>query len=218
VLHEGAGEVKRSTGGKGSGAPPSESPQREPTLPGETLRRLLALSERGLSRLLTEIPGVQREGGGRSPQVPLAGLLVALHRRSSRRGSYSPDGEPPDPLLVGGSSPALERYRCARAEAAERENLVAQGELVERNRVERSFEEIGRLLRVEIEAIYLARPETKGAFEIVLQRAQDAFVEWSKLNPLSDFNGNGHAKEGEGHEVEAAQDRIGGAVPAKAVG
>jgi hypothetical protein len=182
------------------------------------LRRLLALSERGLSRLLTEIPGVQREGGGRNPQVPLAGLLVALHRRSSRRGSYSPDGEAPDPLLVGGSSPALERYRRARAEAAERENLVAIGELVERSRVERSFEEIGRLLRVEIEAIYLARPESKDAFEIVLQRAQAAFAEWSKLNPLSDVAGNGHAKEGDSHEVETAQDRIGGAVPAKAVG
>lgn len=204
---------------RGKGAGPEESPaHREPTLPGDTLRRLLTLSDRGLSRLLSEIPGVQREAGGRNPQIPLAGLLLALHRRSSRRGAFSPDGEPPDPLLVGGSSPALERYRRARAEAAERENLVALGELVERKRVERAFDEIGRLLRVEIEAIYVARPETKGAFEVVLERAQAAFVEWSKLNPLSTFTSNGHGKEGESDEVEAAQDRVGGIVPAQAVG
>lgn len=210
--------MKRHDSRKGGGERPQEpSPRTEPTLPGETLRRLLALSERGLSRLLSEVPGVRREAGGRSPQVPLAGLLVALHRRSSRRGHYTPDGEA-DPLLLGGSSPALERYRRARAEAAERENLVAQGELVDRRRVERSFEEIGRLLRLEIEAIHLARPETRGAFEVVLQRAQAAFAEWSKLNPLTGPAGNGQLKEGGNGEAEAAEDRVGGTVPAKAVG
>ncbi|HTF56961.1 MAG TPA: hypothetical protein VK661_06985 [Planctomycetota bacterium] len=150
--------------------------------------------------------------------MPLAALLQALHRRASRRGNYGPDGEPPDPLLMGATSPSLERYRLARALAAERENRVADGALVDRVHMARCLEEIGRLQRVEVEAVYLARPETKGAFDVVLNRAKAAFLEWVRLNPEPGTNGNGSWKERGGHEAETPDHRDGRVGEAETVG
>ncbi|HTF56415.1 MAG TPA: hypothetical protein VK661_04040, partial [Planctomycetota bacterium] len=127
------------------------------------------------------------------PQVPLAGLLVALHRRATRKWSTGPDGEPLDPLLVGGASPALERYRTAKAAEAERRNREAEGELIRVEEVGRDLEAVGRMLRVEVEALATRRPDAAGLFDEVLKRAEAEFWAWSERHA---GGGNGKGPTG----------------------
>lgn len=64
-----------------------------------------------------------------------------------------------DPLMRGGSSPALERYRAAKANQAERENKKAEGQLVEKPEVNALWTEIASALRTQLEIVKRNYPQ-----------------------------------------------------------
>ena len=84
-----------------------------------------------------------------------------------------------DPLMRGGSSPALERYRAAKASQAERENKKAEGQLVETAIISAQLAEIGRAFRTRAETIERLHGKVVGdAFREAVDFAQ---AQWEKM-------------------------------------
>lgn len=78
-------------------------------------------------------------------------IFEVIRWREQRSGGGTT--EDVDPLLRGGTSPALERYRLAKAKDAERKNKQAENELVELSKITASLAEIGRAFKMRAEAI-----------------------------------------------------------------
>lgn len=79
--------------------------------------------------------------------IDLSDLALAFHdflARNSRKLA-APDSD--DPMLGGGTSPALERYRLANAQKAELDLEERAGELVQRARVRDTLLEFAAILR-----------------------------------------------------------------------
>lgn len=115
------------------------------------------------------------------PKVPanarreVSGRLYVHARRfidflieSARREALGPDGE----LLAGGDSPALERFRLAKARLAELELQRQQENLLPREAVHRAFEQIASILRTAGEQ--LQRLYGEGPYEILISALEDA--------------------------------------------
>jgi hypothetical protein len=76
-----------------------------------------------------------------------------------------------DPLLVGGMSPNLERYRAEKAREAKRRNDVEEQLLVPIERVQEELAGIGQALRVQLELLERAHGAAVGK---ALREAIDA--------------------------------------------
>lgn len=81
----------------------------------------------------------------------------------------------PDPLMNGKSSPALERYRVAKAIEAERNNSLAAKSLVPREDVERDADLASSVIREAVERIERERPELRGVWAEVMTAATQQF-------------------------------------------
>lgn len=93
--------------------------------------------------------------------------------RHKRNGGGPTDSD--DPLLVGASSPALERYRSARAEAAELDLDVRRGRLVEADSFRVGVERIAAILREAGES--MERSGFREARDMLVEAIDDAEVE-----------------------------------------
>lgn len=107
---------------------------------------------------------------GRRPFFPLAvfrSILDGGISEATRRAQVRSDA---DPMLGGGTSPALERYRLARAKLAERELANAEGELIEIEKVGRLIDIYSGHVRRAGEALHRQISEEAG---MILDRALD---------------------------------------------
>jgi hypothetical protein len=84
-----------------------------------------------------------------------------------------------DPLMRGGSSPALERYRAAKASQAERENKKAEGQLVESAIVSMQLAEVGRSFKVGAEIVARLHGAKVGA--AIRELVDKAQGDWERL-------------------------------------
>ena len=111
-----------------------------------TLQQLAEFLERGAIYLNRDvIPKLADADANKSERAfryrLRAVVAVMLKMRGRRGGDGSPEAEA-DPLLAGPASPALERYRAARADAAEMEVAQRRGDLLPREKWESSIETI----------------------------------------------------------------------------
>jgi phage terminase Nu1 subunit (DNA packaging protein) len=95
-----------------------------------------------------------------------------------REKRYEATGES-DPLMRGGSSPALERYRAAKAIQAERENKKAEKALAEVATVSAQLSEIGRSFKVGAEIIARLHGTKVGA--AIRELVDKAQGDWERL-------------------------------------
>lgn len=84
-----------------------------------------------------------------------------------------------DPLMRGGSSPALECYRAEKAIEAKRKNLIAEGLLVDSAIVSAQLAEIGRAFRTRAELLERTHGKTIG--DAIREMVDFAVEQWEKL-------------------------------------
>jgi hypothetical protein len=105
----------------------------------QQIETLASLTQEAAARFLEMRPRTLRESD--APRNNDGSYDAIALRKWDRQRLSTPvvNGEE-DELLAGSSSPALERYRLARAIAAERENEVAAGRLVDVAEYEQFFQ------------------------------------------------------------------------------
>lgn len=119
-------------------------------------------------RALRDIPDCPRNSDGTYD----ASKVIAWRFGKGATAAEADD----DPLLSGSSSPNLERYRLARAIAAERENAIASGQLVSIDEFEAWWiAEVAAPMRRAVDALH-ARfgPDAAAIVESVIDRAESS--------------------------------------------
>jgi hypothetical protein len=91
-----------------------------------------------------------------------------------------------DPLLIGATSPALERYRLARASLAELELERARGNLVPRAEIDTALARFAGKLRQAGET--LTRDFAEGAAAVLNEAASEAVREWEQAMTPTDMS------------------------------
>lgn len=150
------------------GKPSEGSSSSTKLMSASAVRRALDISERAMTRMLTDIPGVKRDSGGRRPQVPIGALLKHLGARLREKM------EPRDDE----SSREMVKYRRARARAAERANQLAEGKLMEVAEAYRVMAEIASAIRLQLEGLERVHGQEVGdAIRDMLARAERTWEE-----------------------------------------
>jgi hypothetical protein len=132
------------------------------------------ISEQAMRKWMRE-PGFPKAGDG---SVCLWDLAVWHELR------MSPDLTPTDPEMNGVASPALERYRMARAKTVEIELSLKQKEVLDREIVHRRLSEIAGLLRAAGDMLQMQCGED--AFRILnetLDDIENKIEEWFSETP-----------------------------------
>lgn len=132
------------------------------------------VSERTIRSWIREgMPVYQTSAGGRGHSA-LYDIFDVARWREKR---LEVTGET-DPLMRGGSSPALEAYRREKVREAKRKNEQAEGRLIELAVVCAELGEFGRAFRTQIEILKRSHPYGQAIQEIVIKA-------------LDQWNGNG---------------------------
>jgi hypothetical protein len=152
-------------------------------MPAKTKDQLAALT--GLSQTVAaKLIGMKRETlkSTDAPRQPdglydaVALVAWAIERERLKASS--------DPMLAGGDSPNLERYRAAKAELAEMDAAARRGELVEIDEILSWWQtEIAPGVKQAIEAVERMHPESAKLITAAIERA-DTAVDQRQTNPL----------------------------------
>ncbi len=104
----------------------------------------------------------------RGPTIDLRAVLTWVHDAFAS-GHFRPQGDGDDPMLAGGvDSPALERFRDARASLAELDLLERQGVLIPRDEAHAGMVRVAGILRGFGEQQRLYGPDAVEALDAVL--------------------------------------------------
>lgn len=79
--------------------------------------------------------------------IDLVKVAKALHDFLARKARVLAAAETDDPLLVGESSPALERYRDEKAKLARLDRLEREGQLIARDQIHDALARVASVLR-----------------------------------------------------------------------
>lgn len=104
--------------------------------------------------------------------VDLPRVVKALHDFLAKKAHVLAAAETDDPLLVGGNSPALERYRDAKAKLANLELEAKRRELVPREQVHDALARVASILRAAGETIQRYSVEAHRVLDEALESAQ----------------------------------------------
>ena len=115
--------------------------------------------------------------GGRSIDLPA--VVKALHDFLATNARKLAAGDGDDPLMAGASTPALERYRLARAKLAELELEQREGNVLLRDVLHEGFGEIASMLRRASER--LDRQCGREAYEILDEALTNAERKFDSL-------------------------------------
>jgi hypothetical protein len=150
----------------------------------QALAAVFGVSYQQIHRCLKYLPSeaVRRSAEGRKTRVWVQGPAFVdfwVERAFRQRRAPSGDNGDPDIEATAGLSPALERYREARADHAELDLQERQRDLLPRERVHKVFLQIGRRLRDAGEQ--LQREHGAEAHEVLVEAIGDAKREIAKL-------------------------------------
>jgi phage terminase Nu1 subunit (DNA packaging protein) len=120
------------------------------------IQRRLEVTDRTVGRWVASGLPCKRDAKN-SPVVKLWDLLEYLYKGRLAESD--------------GDSPALERYRLAKAEEAERRNAVEEGKLLKADDVKRQLRALAHALRTQLEAIVRVRPEVEPEIRAALAGA-----------------------------------------------
>jgi len=133
------------------------------------LRHLLDIVDRTISRWIDAGLPCKKDENGKAPTFLWRDVLVFLYKRKPLE----------EGALDGSDSPALERYRTAKAEEAERKNAVEMGLLLPVEEARRQVRAIAHRLRGALEALVKTFPEAAGslreAFEAAVRELEAEF-------------------------------------------
>ncbi len=133
---------------------------------------LLGIKPRTLRDRAATVP---RQANGRYSGPDLAAWMVEMADKTAT-----------DPELAGGDSPALERYRAARAELAEFELKLKRGDLMARVDVHEGLSEAGAILRRK--AVRLRKLFGDEAAQIIADAVDDMLKSNERLFGPKDEN------------------------------
>lgn len=118
----------------------------------EEIRRRLGVVDRTLTRWFDAGLPCKRGAGGKHPRVKLWDLVEFVYGKRKEKLEATD----------GSESPALERYRIAKAEEAERRNAIEMGQLLKRDDVVGQVRAIAQSLRTMAET-YSRSHQEQGA-------------------------------------------------------
>ena len=119
--------------------------------------------------------------------IDLSAVAKALHDFLSKNATKLLSD---DPLMAGGDSPALERYRTARARMVEIELEEKIGTLVDRAKCRAAIEPVPRCIRAGIKTLHQRfGPEARDIMDEALDEAERVAIDVARNDPEPESHG-----------------------------